>query len=126
MTDPVAGSKPLWETCDYSLGAFSPDGRYIVGLAPYSDGPGSPSLSILDARTGEPVVDYRGPKGRQTFIGVDQVVWEDDDTVLATVTQDAEQTIVRAELDGALSQVAPPLTTADLSIEYRFPNHPFG
>ena len=72
------------------------------------------------------MVDYRGPKGRQTFIGVDQVVWEDDNTVLATVTQDSEQSIVRAELDGALSQVTPPLTTPDLSIEYRFPNHPFG
>ena len=126
VTDPQAGSGLLWDTCDYQLGQFSPDGRYVVGLAPYSDGPGSPSLSILDARTGEPVVDYRGPKGRQTFIGVDQVVWEDDDTVLATVTQDSEQSIVRAELDGALSQVTPPLTTADLSIEYRFPNHPFG
>jgi hypothetical protein len=125
VTDPLAGTKLLWETCDYQLGAFSPDGRYIVGLAPYSDGPGSPSLSILDARTGEPVVDYRGPKDRQTVIGVDQVVWEDDNTVLATVEQDGEQSIVRAELDGALSRVAPQLPTANLSIEYRFPNHPF-
>jgi hypothetical protein len=125
VTGPVAGGTLLWETCDYSLGQFSPDGRYIVGLAAYSDGPGSSSLSILDARTGEPVVDYRGPSGR-TISGVDQAVWEDDDTVLATVTQGADQTIVRAELDGALSRVAPTLQTADLSIEYRFPNHPFG
>jgi hypothetical protein len=126
VTDPRAGTKLLWRTCDYSLGAFSPDGRYIVGLAAYSDGPGSPSLSILDARTGEPVVDYRGPQGRQTFIGVDQVVWEDDDTVLATVSQDTEQRIVRAETNGALSRVTPALPTEGLNIEYRFPNHPFG
>ena len=126
VTDPLAGTKLLWETCDYQLGAFSPDGRYIVGLAPYSDGPGSPSLSILDATTGEPAVDYRGPKDGQTFIGVDQVVWEDDDTVLATVEQDGKQTIVRAELDGALSRVTPSLPTEGLNIEYRFPNHPFG
>jgi len=126
VIDPLADTKLLWETCDYSLGQFSPDGRYIVGLAAYSDGPGSPSLSILDARTGEPVVDYRGPQDRRTYIGVDQVVWEDDDTVLATVEQDGEQGIVRAELDGALSRVAPSLPTANLSIEYRFPNHPFG
>jgi hypothetical protein len=125
VTDPVAGGKLLWETCDYSLGQFSPDGRYIVGLAAYSDGPGSSSLSILDARTGEPVVDYRGPRGR-TISGVDQVVWEDGDTVLATVTQGPDQTIVRAELDGALSRVAPTLPTEGLNIEYRFPNHPFG
>jgi hypothetical protein len=126
VTDPKAGGKLLWDTCDYSLGAFSPDGRFIVGLAAYSDGPGSPSLSILDARTGEPVVDYRGPKARRTFIGVDQVVWEDDDTVLATVTQDTEQSIIRAETNGALSRVAPALPTEGLNIEYRFPNHPFG
>lgn len=125
VTDPVAGGKLLWETCDYSLGQFSPDGRYIVGLAAYSDGPGSSSLSILDARTGEPVVDYRGPRGR-TISGVDQVVWEDDDTVLATVTQGPDQTMVRAELDGALSRVAPTLPTEGLNIEYRFPDYPFG
>ena len=126
VTGPVDGTKLLWETCDYQLGAFSPDGRYIVGLAAYSDGPGSPSLSILDAATGDPVVDYRGPKNGRTYIGVDQVVWEDDDTVLATVSQDADQTIVRAELNGALSRVTPPLPTEGLNIEYRFPNHPFG
>lgn len=125
VTDPAAGSRLLWETCDYSLGQFSPDGRYIVGLAAYSDGPGSSSLSILDAGTGEPVVDYSGPRGR-TVSGVGEVVWEDADTVLATVTQGIDQTIIRAELDGAVSRVAPTLQTADLSIEYRFPNHPFG
>ncbi len=126
VADPLDGAKLLWETCDYSLGQFSPDGRYIVGLAPYSDGPGSPSLSLLDARTGEPVVDYRGPKDGRTYIGVDQVVWEDDTTVLATVSQDAVQSIVRAELDGALSRVTQELPTEGLNIEYRFPNHPFG
>jgi hypothetical protein len=126
VTDPQTGTKLLWETCDYSLGAFSPDGRYIVGLAAYSDGPGSPSLSILNARTGEPVVDYRGPKERQTYIGVDQVVWEDHDTLLATVSQDAEQSIVRAETNGALSRVASALPTEGLNIEYRFPDAPFG
>lgn len=123
VTDPVAGTKLLWETCDYALGAFSPDGRYIVGLAPYSDGPGSTSVSILDATTGEPVVDYSGPRGR-TVSGAGQVVWEDDDTLLTTVTQGADQTIVRLELDGAVSRVAPVLTTPELSNEYRFPNSP--
>ena len=125
VTDPVAGSKPLWETCDYSLGAFSPDGHYIVGLAPYSDGPGSTTLSILDASTGQPVVDYSGPRGR-TVSGAGQVVWEDDDTLLATVTQNADQTIVRLELDGAVSRVAPTLRTQELNNMYRFPNYPFG
>jgi hypothetical protein len=125
VTDPLTGTKLLWETCDYQLGQFSPDGRYIVGLAAYSDGPGSPSLSILDARTGEPVVDYSAPKYRRIYIAVDQAVWEDDDTLLATVEQDGKQSIVRAEFDGALSRVTPSLPTSDMSIEYRFPNHPF-
>ncbi len=72
------------------------------------------------------MVDYRGPKDRRTYIGVDQVVWEDDETVLATVSQDADQSIVRAELNGALSRVTSTLRTENLSIEYRFPDHPFG
>jgi hypothetical protein len=70
------------------------------------------------------VVDYRGPKS--DYIGVDQVVWEDGDTVLATVSQDGDQSIVRAELDGVLSRATRALPTEGLNIEYRFPNHPFG
>ena len=121
VADPLSGDKPLWETCDHSLGQFSPDGRYIVGLAPYFDGPGSPSLAILDARTGAPLVEYSGDNDRRSYIGVDQVVWEDPDTVLATVTQDSDQAIVRVELDGAVSEAARSLRTSGLSIEYRFP-----
>lgn len=124
VVDPVGGDRPLWDTCDYELGQFSPDGRYIVGLAAYSDGPGSPTLAILDARTGEPVVNYRGTNDRRSYIGVDQVVWEDEDTLLATVTQGVDQSIVRVELDGAVSRAARALPTGGMSIEYRFPNHP--
>ena len=126
VTDPLAGTKLLWDTCDYSLGAFSPDGRYIVGLAAYSDGPGSPSLSILDATTGEPLVDYRGPKDGRTCIGVDQAVWEDDDTVLATrvAGRRAEHRPGRAQRRAIPGDAG----AADRGSEHRvpLPNHPFG
>ena len=73
-----------WETCDHTLGRFSPDGDYVVALASQFDGPGSPTVSVLDADTGDSLIDFRPANGG--FVGVDQVEWEDDDTLLATVT----------------------------------------
>ena len=122
-TDP-GGGKPVWETCDHSVGDFSPDGRHLIGFASYSDGLGSPSLAILDAATGQPVVDYRG--ARDEHIAVTQAIWEDADTILAAVIQGTDHSIVRIELDGRVSRVARALPALDMSIEYRFPQAPIG
>ena len=56
-----------WETCDYQLGAFSPDGALVVGFAAQSDGYGSRTVSILDATTGRDSGRLRG--GRQAPTG---------------------------------------------------------
>lgn len=120
-----ADRRLVWETCDHQLGAFSPDGRYVVGLAPYFDGLGSPSLAILDAATGEPVVDFVSGRTARSAAAVGDAVWEDATTLLATVTQGADQYVVRATIDGRVERVAGPRPT-EMSVEYRFATSPFG
>ena len=92
------------------------------GLANQYDGPGSPTLSILDAQTGEPVVDFKPT--RKDRVGVDQVVWEDLDTVVATVTQDADQAVVRAGVDGTLELVDGPIRSNGMEVEYWLVDYP--
>jgi hypothetical protein len=126
VMDPLSPAQDLvWETCDFGLGAFSPDGKYVVGLAPYFDGMGSPSLAILDATTGEPVVDFVSGRTARSAAQVAEVVWEDATTLLATVTQGADQYVVRATIDGRVEVVAGP-RPSDLDVEFWFPTRPFG
>lgn len=101
VLDPLSSSQRLvWETCDHQLGAFGPDGRYVVGLAAYSDANGSPSVAILDARTGEPVVDFRSSRDPAAAATVTDAVWEDATTLVATVDQGGEEHLVRLGVDG--------------------------
>jgi hypothetical protein len=110
----------VWETCDHQLGAFSPDGQHLVGLAAYFDGPGSPSLSILDATTGEPVVDFELTAAPQRVVAIaPEVVWEDDQTLLATYIDGTEQYVVRLGLDGTVERVAGPVTNDDSTLSLR-------
>ncbi|HET7531531.1 MAG TPA: hypothetical protein VFJ83_00170 [Nocardioidaceae bacterium] len=99
--DPRASTtKMVWETCDYEPQAFSPDGRFVVAGAPDSDGLGSPTLTILDARSGDPVVEFSPPK--DVMVAVTQAAWEDDHTVVATVIEGIEMRLVRADVAGNL------------------------
>jgi hypothetical protein len=126
VLDPLAADQELeWETCDHALGAFSPDGAYVVGLAPHYDGLGSPSVGILDAATGEPVVDFVAGNDPESAAAVNDVVWEDATTLLATVTQGNEQYVVRATIDGRVERVVGP-APSQMSTEYRFPTHLVG
>ncbi|WP_107771977.1 hypothetical protein [Nocardioides sediminis] len=126
VKDPLSASRELvWETCDHQLGAFSPDGRYVVGLAPYFDGLGSPTLAILDAATGRPVVEFVSGRSARSAAAVGDVVWEDPTTLLATVTQGVDQYVVRATIDGRVEVVAGP-RPSEMSVEFRFPAHTFG
>jgi hypothetical protein len=123
VLDPLSAEQDLvWETCDHQLGAFSPDGRFIVGLAAYSDSLGSPTVGILDATTGEPVVDFVSGNDARSAAAVSDVVWEDATTLLATVTQGNAQYVVRATIDGRVERVVGP-APSQMSTEYRFPTH---
>jgi hypothetical protein len=55
-----AEGRQLASTCDYQLGQFSADGRYVIGFPGYFDGPGMSQVSILDADTLTPVVTFEG------------------------------------------------------------------
>jgi hypothetical protein len=99
---------PAWETCDYQLGAFSPDGGLVVGFAAQGDGYGSRTVSILDAATGETVVDFEVAAKRRQVVGVnDLVAWEDEQTLAVTLNgADGKQYVVRLGADGTVERVA--------------------
>ena len=115
----------MWETCDHQLGAFSPDGRYVVGLAPYFDGLGSPSVGDPGRHHGRARCRLRQRPHRTLRGSRGDVVWEDATTLLATVTQGVDQYVVRATIDGRVERVAGPRPT-EMSVEYRFATPPFG
>lgn len=96
----------VWETCDYALGTFSPDGRHVVGFAPDADGEGSPTVSLLDATTGETVVDYEVAGARNQVVAAhDRVAWEDSETLAVIVVTGGRQYVVRLGLDGTVERV---------------------
>lgn len=108
----------VWGTCDRQLGAFSPDGRHLVGFADIPDGP-SPTLSILDATTGDPVIDFEVTPARHRVVGIAQAVWEDDETLVATYVDGNQQYVVRLGLDGTVERVAGPVANDDFTLSLR-------
>ncbi len=115
----------VFETCDYRLsGPFSPDGRWLIGYASYSD-LGSPTLAILDAATGDPVVEYVSSRRQAAAAVVHAAVWEDDDTVIAVVEQGGQQAVLRLEADGTATRVSD-VRKAAMSMEFFLPQHLFG
>ena len=100
----------LWRTCDHVLGPFSPDGALVVGFAP-TPGGDYPGLSLLDATTGASRVDFRVTMPKRHVVGIaSQVVWEDDEHLLAVYTDNADQYVVRLGVDGSVERVAGPVT----------------
>jgi hypothetical protein len=108
----------VWGTCNQQLGPFSPDGQHLVGLADIPDGP-SPTLTVLDATTGDPAIDFEVTPARDRVVGIAQVVWEDDETLLATYTDGNQQYVVRLRLDGTVERVAGPVTNDDFTESLR-------
>lgn len=106
-----------WETCDHVLGTFGPDGLHVVGFAPDADGYGSPTLSILDASTGEPVVDFEVAGARNQVVAInDRVAWEDSETLAITMVSGGQQYVVRLGLDGTVERVGGDSTQADFDM----------
>ena len=93
----------LWKTCDYTLGAFSPDGTYVIGRPAYLDGVGDGLVAILDAQNGEMVAQFTSGRRSQAFVR--DAVWESDRTLLATVFQNGAWGLMRMTDLGELEQV---------------------
>lgn len=124
----VATGEPAWEqTCDYGLHDFSPDGRFVSAGSAYRSGIGDPRISVLDATTGETVVDFTPPQALQ--LAIVQSAWEDADSLLVSVLQSAnndpaEYAVLRLDLDGTVervSEVLPWSETADLRLTLLHP-----
>lgn len=118
VMDPASG-RLLWKSCDHSNLRFSPDGQLVVADASYFDGPGSPTLTILDASTGEKVATF-SPVQRDTVVGVAQAVWEDDETVLAFVDEGGDQSMVRLRTDGSIEAVTDVVRVRTMSVALWF------
>ena len=97
------GAEQLWDTCDHTLGRFSPDGRYVIGHPAYQDGIGDGSVAILDARTGDLLTEATNSMKHQSFIN--NVVWDTDNTLLLTVFEEGSWSLMRMTAAGELTTV---------------------
>jgi hypothetical protein len=103
-------------TCDYSLGQFSSDGRYVIGWPAYLDGWGPGVVSVLDAKTLKPVVSF--DKGQD--YGVLNAVWDaDTDSLVADVYLDGTWQLVRLGVDGSIETAGDPVTADDTAYPFR-------
>jgi hypothetical protein len=105
-----------WESCDYTLEAFSPDGRYVIGTEDYHDGLGGDTVAILDATDGTVLVEYTTRD--IGFTG--SAVWETSSTVLVTTYQDGEWYALRLGLDGTVEQALDPVRAGDVDNPWGF------
>lgn len=105
-----------WETCDYTLEAFSPDGRYVIGTDDYHDGIGGSTVAVLDATDGTVLVEYTTRD--IGFTG--SAVWEGPSTVLVTTHQDGTWYLLRLGLDGTVEQALDPERAGELENPWRF------
>jgi hypothetical protein len=106
----AASGQIRWETCDYTLEAFSPDGRYVIGTDDYHDGLGGNTVAILDATDGTVLVEY----STRDIGFTASAVWETSSTVLMTTYQDGQWYALRLGLDGKMAQVLDPVRAADV------------
>lgn len=95
----------LWSTCDHTLETFSPDGEWLLATDDYPDGAGQAKAAVLDATTGERLVQFEAGKG---FIV--HRVWEDNTHVLMTHYSyaDRQWRVFRLGLDGSVEQTVSP------------------
>jgi hypothetical protein len=120
----VAGSgKRLWNTCDFALGRFSPDGRYVIGTDAYADGAGGRTVAILDAHTGKVVEEYRVPDSAQAFTG--DSAWEENGNLLTILNEDGAWHMLRLSPHGQVQQALAPVPgTVDNGAPWRFTARP--
>jgi hypothetical protein len=116
-----AGREPAWETCEHSLGRFSLDGRHLVGRPAYLDGIGDASVAILDAATGDVLVEATNDAQTQSFVA--DSAWDTDGTLLLTVWQDG-WSLMRLSPEGTLSTVLPDLGDDMDAVPLRFAARP--
>jgi hypothetical protein len=117
VVEPATGQAPLWESCDRYLVGFSPDGQYVAALGSLDSPEGQPTVSVLDARTGDPVVEFR--QAGDSKVLVKELAWEDDGHLLAVAHEGLTWRVLRLDLDGNV-ETATDLAVATDPIEEPF------
>jgi hypothetical protein len=106
-----AWRKPRWETCDYRLRTFSPQGSRISATNAYADGLGDTQLAVL-GRDGSVQQEFRAARG-VTFM---TARWEDEDHLLVVAYAQGKSqngwSILRLGVDGS-AEVAVPAIAGD-------------
>lgn len=106
VVDVAADGGPAWTTCDHRLGPFSAGGAYVVGWDPEADGYGSPTLTVLDAVTGEEVATFEAVVPRRAVGGFnDQVTWVGDEAIVARLFIGDDYSMMRLGLDGSVQRI---------------------
>lgn len=119
VMDPASStSEMLWETCAYKLGAFSPNGRYVIGTPSDADALGSPSVAVLDAQSGEVLVEFK--PGRNDPISMYQLAWEDDQNIIAMTIAGTDVMMIRLTLGGETEQVGSTGESTNMSVPFWF------
>ena len=121
LFDP-SGSK-LWsqDRCEYTLGAFNSSEDLLLGHPTWLSGIGDGLVSIVDAKTGEALVEYNTPD--DAFIA--NAVWEDESHVLALVHEPDGWFILRLDTVGNIENVnGAALPGDDLSAPVQFGARP--
>ena len=104
VVDPdVSLTEPVWETCEHSFGAFSPDGSLLLAGSAYQSGIGPTYIDLLDAETGAVVAKFR--QERKGQIALVQPVWESPESIVAIALEGQTTTMVRLGTDGSLEEV---------------------
>jgi hypothetical protein len=107
-----------WRTCDYSLGRFSPDGRYVIGTDAYADGLGDSWVAVLDAKTGHEVARYQ--RADNGSASINDLAWEDSTHLLATVRESGRWSILRMSTDGRLESASDQVPGDETSPPFEF------
>lgn len=103
---------PRWETCDYRVLGFAPDGEHAVAVGAYGDGFSDRELALLEAGAGTALVHLLSTEPQ--YAGNLDQVWEDESHVLVVTYQDGEWAIVRIGLDGSMEYAVPPVRASDM------------
>lgn len=110
----------LWTTCRDRLISFSPGSRSVLAGTSTSSGSGDHELTVLDARSGEERLRLE----TADEVGIFEMVWEDDEHVLAVVGDwredaatgdhvDRRWAVIRIGLDGTREYAVEPLAGED-------------
>lgn len=107
----------LWTTCKDRLLSFSPDSELVLATTSALYGSGDHELTVFDARTGEEKLRLETARK----VGIYEMTWEDDDHVLAVISdwteddsgsddrKDLRWAVVRISLDGTREYAVTPV-----------------